>query len=173
MVSCRTHLQWLLAKLGHKVGCRVWIAASDHSKECQRERLGNLSLPTLPVLADTPVQQIIRQIDVLWLLDNDIIAAYEIEQAHTDVSTSLLRLYDLDALLPTREVHLCIVAPSDRFEKIRFELSRPTFRDLAPRKNCALISEELLLQQETHILRWASSPAVVEELICRAGDGEQ
>ncbi len=173
MVSCRTHLQWLLAKLGHKVGCRVWIAASDHSKECQRERLGDLSLPTLPVLADTPVQQIIRQIDVLWLLDNDIIAAYEIEQAHTDVSTSLLRLYDLDALLPTREVHLCIVAPSDRFEKIRFELSRPTFRDLAPRKNCALISEELLLQQETHILRWASSPAVVEELICRAGDGEQ
>jgi hypothetical protein len=141
LVSCRTHLQWLLAKLGHKVGCRVWIAAGDHSKECQHERLGNLSLPTLPHLADTSVQQIIRQIDVLWLLDNEVVVAYEIEQAHTDVSRSLLRLYDLGALLPSREVHLCIVAPSDRFEKIRFELSRPTFRDQAPRKRCALISE--------------------------------
>lgn len=172
LVSCRTHLQWLLAKLGHKVGCRVWIAAKDHSKECQHERLGNLSLPTIPVLADTPVQQIIRQIDVLWLLDNEVVAAYEIEQAHTDVSTSLLRLYDLGSLLPTRQVHLCMVAPNDRFEKIRFELSRPTFRNQGPREHCVLISEELLLEQETHILRWASSPAVIEELICYTGIGE-
>ncbi len=59
MVSCRTHLQWLLAKLGHKVGCRVWIAANDHGKECQQERLGSLSLPSLPVLADASFEQII------------------------------------------------------------------------------------------------------------------
>lgn len=165
IISCRTHLQWLLAKLGQKVGCRVWIAASDHSKECQHERLGNLSIPSLPALANTAFQQIIRQIDVLWLLDNNIVAAYEIEQAHTDVSTSLLRLYDLGALFPTREIHLCVVAPRERFEKVRFELSRPTFRGHELRKPCALISEEMLLQQEEHILRWASSPAVVEELI--------
>ena len=104
---------------------------------------------------------------------NDVVAAYEIEQVHTYVSTSLLRLYDLGTLLPTRQVHLCIVTPGGRFEKIRFELSGPSFRDQGPRKNCVLISEELLLQQETHILRWASSPAVIEELICHTGGGEQ
>lgn len=173
MVSCRTHLQWLFAKLGHKVGCRVWIAARDHSKVCQGERLGNLSLPSLPVVADTSFQQIIRQIDVLWLLEDKVVAAYEIEQAHTDVSISLLRLYDLGALFPERQVHLCVVAPQDRFEKVRFELSRPTFRGHVLRKHCALISEELLLQQEAHILRWASSPVVIEELICSVSDQEK
>jgi hypothetical protein len=173
MVSCRTHLQWLLAKLGHKVGCRVWIAASDHNKECQYERLGNLSLPSLPVFTDPTCQQILRQIDVLWLLEDEVIAAYEIEQAHTDVSISLLRLYDLGALFLTHQVHLCVVAPQDHFEKVRYALSRPTFRGHELRKHCALISEEVLLQQEAHILRWASSPAVIEELIGSGSSGVQ
>ena len=173
VVSRRTHLQWLLAKLGQKVGCRVWIAARDHSKVCRGERLSNLSLPSLPIIGDATFQHIVCQIDVLWLLGNDVIAAYEIEQARSDLSTSLLRLYDLGALLPTREVHLCVVAPSDRFEKIRLELSRPALRDQGTRERCALISEELLLQQEAHILRWAGSPSVVEALICRVGDGER
>lgn len=167
IASCRTHLQWLLAKLGQKVGCRVWIAGSDHRNVCQHERLGDLSLSSLPPLADAAFQPIICQIDVLWLLDNDIVAAYEIEQAHTDVSTSLLRLYDLGALFPNRAIQLCVVAPQNRFEKVRFELSRPTFRGHELRKPCALISEALLLQQEVHILRWANSTAVIEELIGR------
>ncbi len=173
MVSCRTHLQWLLATLGRKVGCRVWIASGDHNKVCQDERLGDLSMSALPMLADARFQPILRQIDVLWLLDEKVIAAYEIEQAYTDVSASLLRLYDLGALFPTREMHLCVVAPQDRFEKVRFELSRPTFREPGQRKQCALISEELLLQQEAHILRWASSPTVIEELICPINNGKQ
>jgi hypothetical protein len=32
-------------------------------------------------------------------------------------------------------------------------------------KHCAVISEELLLEQEEHILRWATSPSVIEDLI--------
>src|SRR5258708_4397626 len=28
IIACRTHLQWLLANIGRKVGCRIWIAAS-------------------------------------------------------------------------------------------------------------------------------------------------
>ena len=66
-----------------------------------------------------------------------------------------------------------MVAPRDCFEKVRFELSRPTFHGHELRKHCAFISEELLLQQEAHILRWASSPAVIEELIGSVSDGEQ
>src|SRR5712691_6853313 len=44
LISCRTHLQWFLAKLGRKVGCQIWITANDQSKVCQHERLGDLSL---------------------------------------------------------------------------------------------------------------------------------
>ncbi len=164
-IACRTHLQWLLAKIGHKVGCQVWIAASDHNKACNNERLGNLSLPSLPILADSMFQKVIGKIDVLWLMDQEVLAAYEVEQACTDVSISLLRLYDLKALFPDRQMSLCLVAPQERFEKVEFELSRPAFQMRDMQRHCALLSEELLLEQEEHILRWATSPAVIEDLI--------
>ncbi len=164
-IACRTHLQWLLAKIAHKVGCQVWIAASDHNKACNNERLGDLSLPSLPILADSMFQKVIGKIDVLWLQDQEVIAAYEIEQACTDISISLLRLYDLKALFPDCRMTLCLVAPQDRFEKVQFELSRPAFQVRDMQKHCALLSEELLLEQEEHILRWATSPAVIEDLI--------
>ncbi len=166
VIACRTHLQWLLAKIGHKVGCQVWIADGDHHKACNNERLGDLSLPSLPILADSTFQKMIGKIDVLWFKEQDIVAAYEIEQACTDVSISLLRLSDLRGLFSDCHMNLCLVAPQDRFEKIRFELSRPVFQAYNMQKHCALINEELLLGQEEHILRWANSPAVVGDLIC-------
>ncbi len=101
-----------------------------------------------------------------------MIAAYEIEQACTDVSISLLRLYDLKALFPDRQMNLCLVAPQERFEKVQFELSRPAFHLHDIQKYCALISEELLLEQAEHILRWATSPAVIDDLI-RHGNGRK
>ena len=171
-IACRTHLQWLLAKIGHKVGCQVWIASGDHNKACNNERLGNLSLPSLPILTDSTFQRVIGKIDVLWLIDQEVIAAYEIEQACTDVSISLLRLYDLKALFPDRQMTLCLVAPQERFEKVQFELSRPAFHLRDRQQYCALISEELLLEQEEHILRWATSPVVIDNLI-RHGNGRR
>lgn len=170
IIACRTHLQWLLAKIGHRVGCQVWIAVGDHHKACNNERLGDLSLPSLPILIDSTFQKVIGKIDVLWLMGQDVIVAYEIEQACTDVTISLLRLYDLKALFPDRQMNLCLVAPQERFEKVQFELSRPAFHMRDMQKYCVLISEELLLEQEEHILRWATSPAVINDLI-RHGKG--
>jgi hypothetical protein len=164
LISCRTHLQWFLAKLGRKVGCQIWITANDQSKVCQHERLGDLSLPSLPILADSVFQKIISQIDVLWLLDNEVFAAFEIEQTHTDVSVSLLRLYDLGLLLPNSRIRLCVVAPEDRLEKVQFTLSRPIFHGYDMRNRLALICEDTLLQHKEHILRWASSPSVLQDL---------
>ncbi len=165
IIACRTHLQWLLAQIGRKVGCRIWIAASDHNKACNNERLRDLSLPSLPILAASTFQKVIGKIDVLWFMDQEVIAAFEIEQACTDVSISLLRLSDLKELFPDRHMNLCLIVPQDRFEKVRFELSRPAFQAREMQKYCALVSEELLLEQEEHILRWATSPAVIEDLI--------
>jgi len=171
-IACRTHIQWLLAKIGQKVGCRVWIATGDHSKACNNEKLHDLSLPSLPILADSALQKVIGKIDVLWFLDQAVIAAYEIEQACTDVSISLLRLSDLRELFPDRRMNLCLVVPRDRFEKVQFELSRPAFQARDMQQHCALISEERLLEHGEHILRWATSPAVIKDLIC-AGDGKE
>lgn len=161
--SSHTHLQWLLTKLGRKVGYRVWVASNDHNKIWNRERLGDLSLKSLPPLADAEFQRILSRIDVLWLDRDQVVAAYEIEHT-TDISTGLLRLYDLGALCPPTS-HLCVVVPRERLRKIQFELSRPAFNRQDVRNRCGVITEELLLEQEAHILRWAGSLSVVEELL--------
>jgi len=164
VTTMHTHLQWLLAKIGHKVGCRVWIASEDHDKVWKNERLGNLSLEALPVLEDSHFQQVIRRIDVLWLLKHDVVAAYEIVHAATDMSADLLRLFDLAALFPKRQMQLYVVSPRHRYEHVQFELSRPLFHGYDLWKRCAIVREEMLLQQAEHILRWASSPVVMKDL---------
>jgi type II restriction enzyme len=100
---------------------------------------------------------------VLWLYHETIVAAYEIEHT-TDIATGLLRLYDLGALCSHAD-YLCIVAPQDRFRRIRFELSRPAFNGQEMHTKCRLISEEFLLEQEEHMLRWAGNLSVIENLL--------
>ncbi|GHO67430.1 hypothetical protein KSC_063220 [Ktedonobacter sp. SOSP1-52] len=109
-------------------------------------------------------QDVLRKIDVLWLQKNEVVAAYELDQAETDISPDLLRLSDLKTLFPKKEMHLCVVAPPKRFTNIQFELSRPIFHKHNLHKRCLLISEEALLEHEEHILRWAASPAVIKDL---------
>ncbi|GLV54393.1 hypothetical protein KDH_12400 [Dictyobacter sp. S3.2.2.5] len=158
-----THVQWLLAKIGHKIGCTVWIAINDHQKTWKHERLGALSLPTLPFFTDSPVQHIIRRIDVLWIFQEKIVAAYEIEHT-TNIAGGLLRLYDLGSLCEHAQ-YLCIVAPPERFQRIQCELARPTFHNQPMYERCQLMSEDLLLEHEEHILRWAGSLSIVESLL--------
>jgi hypothetical protein len=162
-LSEHTYIQWLLAKIGHQVGCDVWIAANDQSKSWNGERLGDLSLKTLPPLLDSLSRRFITLIDVLWLRGEDVIAAYEIEHT-TSISSGLLRLYDLDALYPTSTMHLCIVVPNPSLKRIQAVLARPAFQRLHMQERCLIIQEETLLQQAEHILRWASSPSVITRL---------
>jgi hypothetical protein len=161
--SDHTHIQWLLAKIGHQVGCDVWIAANDQSKSWNGERLGDVSLKTLPPLVDTAFRRIINLIDVLWLRGDEVIAAYEIEHT-TSISSGLLRLYDLDALCPTCTMHLCIVIPHPALKRFQSVLARPAFQRLNMQKRCFIILEETLLEHAEHILRWASSPMIIPRL---------
>ncbi len=161
--SAHTRIQWLLAKIGCQVGCDVWIAANDHHKSWNGERLGDLSLKALPPLVDSASRRIINLIDVLWLRGDDVVAAYEIEHT-TSISSGLLRLYDLDALCPTSIMHLCVVIPNPSLKRFQSVLARPAFQRLNMHKRCLIIQEETLLQQAEHILRWASSPTVITRL---------
>jgi hypothetical protein len=43
-------VQWLLARVGRKFGCRIWIAANDHNERWNGERPGDLGLRALPSL---------------------------------------------------------------------------------------------------------------------------
>lgn len=170
-VSEHTHIQWLLARIGRKLGCQIWIAGNDQNKLWQGERLGDLSIKTLPNLwMDSEFQRIITLIDVLWLKGtNTVAAAFEVEHT-TTIYSGLLRMSDLVALSPNINFPLYIVTPDVRLDKVRQELSRPTFQTLELHKRCGFFSEEMLLQNAEPIMRWANHPSAIEKLASKVGD---
>jgi hypothetical protein len=166
-----THVQWLLAKLGHSLGCRVWIAANDRSKEWNGERLGDLSLPSLPSLGmDHESQRLIERIDVLWLKGGkQIAAAFEVEHT-TSIYSGLLRMSDLIALAPNLNFPLYIVTSEGRLDQVRRQLSRPTFQALDLHKRCGFFSDKKLLHESDAMLRFASDPSAIEKLASKVED---
>ncbi|MFL5576727.1 MAG: hypothetical protein ACJ79S_12240 [Gemmatimonadaceae bacterium] len=166
-----THVQWVLARLGRKLGCRVWIAANDWTKRWEGQALGDLSarrLPSLGLSADS--QRIVSLIDVVWLRGgNEVAAAFEIEHT-TSVYSGLLRMADLAALSPNLSFPLYIVAPRARLDKVRREIVRPAFRALGLDRRCAFFSGEALLDAADSIMRWATDPSAIERLASRADD---
>ncbi|HEX6965098.1 MAG TPA: hypothetical protein VF166_04795 [Gemmatimonadaceae bacterium] len=166
-----TQMQWLLVTLGRSLGCRVWVAANDRHREWNGERLGTLSIRALPSLGIHPhSQRIVRAIDVVWLTGaNEIAAAFEIERT-TSVYSGLLRMADLTALSPNLNFPLYIVAPAERLEKVRRELSRPTFQRLGLHRRCGFFSEEVLLGAAESLRQWASGPDAIAKLASYADD---
>ena len=167
-----TQVQWLLAKIGKKLGCRVWIAANDHNKEWQGERLGDLSLKDMPYLGmvDLEVQRIISLIDVLWIKGTiQIAAAFEVEQT-TSIYSGLLRMSDLVVLVPILNFPLYIIAPLNRMDQVRRELSRPTFQALELHRRCGYFSSEDFVKEAENIMFWASSPSAIDRLARKVED---
>ncbi len=148
----RTHLEWLLARIGKKVGCRVWIAGDDHHRVWQQERLGDMSLETLSLVTNLHRHQALSHIDVLWFQKNELVAAYKIART-------------------PEEIALCVVASGAEIEHVQGELSRPTFQKHSMRKQCGFLVRELLFQHEEHILRWATGLSVIEDLLTYIGLG--
>ena len=167
--ASHTQIQWLLAKIGKRLGCSVWVAANDHSKTHNGERLGDLSLKEMPTLGlDTDAQNIIRLIDVVWIKGaRQVVAALEIEST-TAVYSGLLRLSDLIVSVPNLNFDLYIVAPQSRLDKVKRELLRPTFQYLELAERCLYFSFERIVQESEAILRWASDPAVIKQLAAKA-----
>jgi len=171
-VPTHTQVQWLLAKIGRKLGCRIWIAANDQNKEWQGKRLSDLSLKDMPHLGmvDSDVQRRISLIDVLWIKGNNQIAgAFEVEQT-TSIFSGLLRLSDLVVLVPILNFPLYIVSPRKRMEQVKSELSRPTFQYLELHKRCGFFASEDLLKEAENIMGWASDPSAINRLALKVDD---
>lgn len=169
--SSHTHIQWLLAKIGRKLGCQIWIAINDRNRVWQGERLGDLSLKSLPNLGmDSDSQQIISLIDVLWLKGTKAVAAaFEVEHT-TSIYSGLLRMSDLVASSPNINFPLYIISPAVRLKQVRRELSRPTFQTLGLHNRCGFFSEEKLIEEADGIMRWASDPSAINKLAAKFND---
>lgn len=169
--SHHTHVQWMLAKIGRKLGCKVWIARNDRSKVWNGETLGSLSIDSLPALGmGGTSQRIIELIDVVWLMSGkQVSAAFEVEHT-TSIYSGLLRMSDLATLCPNLNFPFYIVSPEERIPKVKRELSRPTFQTLEIHKRCSYFSTKKLEQEYKNILQWASDPSVMERLALKVGD---
>jgi len=77
---------------------------------------------------------------------------------------------DLAALSPNLNFPLYIVAPKIRMDKVRRELSRPTFQYLELHKRCGFFSDEELMRNADSIMRWASEPSTIDQLAQKVGD---
>ena len=82
----------------------------------------------------------------------------------TSIYSGLLRMSDLTVLSPNLNFPLYIVAPEERLDKVRRELSRPTFQALELHKRCGLFSFEALNREAAGMMQWASDPSAIEKL---------
>ena len=168
-----THVQWALARLGHAVGCRVWIAANDHARTWAGESLGALSLPRLPRLGlDDESERLVRLIDVVWVSGRHrVAAAFEVERT-TSVHSGILRMADLAALAPNLSFPMYVVAPRDRLAKVRRELARPSLQALGLHRRCGFFSAEALLDSADAIARWGGGVEAIGRLAEYVGGRE-
>jgi hypothetical protein len=169
--NSQTYIRWLLAKIGLKIGCDVWIAPEDREQSWNGDKLGDLSLSSFPLLTESASCQAIEHIDVLWLCRKEIIAAYEVEQNGPEISQSLLRLSDLAAFVSQQDTPLCVITPHRCFDQVQSELSHPIFQYYSMQERSNVIIQEYLIQHAEHILRWASSPSIIYDLIAHLSVG--
>jgi hypothetical protein len=125
-----TEIQWRLLDLGCRIGLDVWAPRSDRGKSWDGHLVRDIPtlLPVLPPFFNVspPIRNTIANIDVLWLKDGSVIAAFEVEHT-TSVYSGLLRMSDLVAMSPLINIKLYLVAPDNRYEKFVREVARPTF----------------------------------------------
>ncbi|MBF6612268.1 MAG: hypothetical protein IVW55_03990 [Chloroflexi bacterium] len=170
-----SQVQLMLAKIGQKLGLKVWIAENDRNRAYHGEKLGSLSISQLPnVGMDPETQKTIRLIDVVWIKgQHQIVAAFEVEHT-TSVFSGLLRMSDLVAVYPNISFLLYIVAPESRMDLVRRQLRRPTFQGIGLHQRCGYFSDEALFSEYPHIMKWAASPDAIEkQLAQRVGDVQE
>lgn len=133
-------IQWLLLKTGAAMGLDVWVARNDRGRSFEGQPFAKMPrlLDELPRQFDPATQRTVELIDVLWLKDKAILAAFEVE--HTSaIYSGLLRMGDLVAMQPNLQLKLYIVAPDERREKVYSEINRPIFARLKLNDLCQYI----------------------------------
>jgi hypothetical protein len=167
--SSHTEVQWLLLKLGSKMGLDVWVARNDRNRVVDGQRFADLPRmkDELPLQFDEVTNRTIELIDVIWLKGNAIVAAFEIEST-TLIYSGLLRMSDLIAMQPNLNIPLYLVAPDERRDKVITEVNRPTFSRLSPPMSqmCRFISFSALrdqISQVASVVRYLK-PEFLEEM---------
>jgi hypothetical protein len=165
-----SQIQWLLARIGQKFGYRVWIAANDRKRTWNGETLGKYSINDLPYLngVSSKSQRMIELIDVVWLNNSRVVAAFEVEST-TSIYSGLLRMSDLALALDGFILRLFIAVPSMRVEDVKAQLSRLTFQHLELHERCRFFTFEKLIEEAEPMMRYAKDVNAIDQISQQVG----
>jgi len=140
-LSEHVRMQWALVNLGLKAGTKVWVPKNDQSKITKEYSFDNFEKEfTSGIDVDA---RYVDNIDVVWKDEFRIDAAFEVENS-TSIYSGLLRFSDLKIIAPNSNYPLIIVAPEDRREKVRRQVTRPTFHQLEFDRQVKFLSYEMI-----------------------------
>ena len=132
--TTHTHVQGWLRDLGKALGFNVWIAANDRGRTFDGGLLSDGCITDLPQpLSLLPEADTVRLIDVLWFHSgtSNVAAAFEVEHT-TSIYSGIVRMLDLALGAGAGAPHgLFLVAPDNREDDVRAQLTRPAFRRVA------------------------------------------
>jgi hypothetical protein len=126
-LSEHVRMQWLLSKMGRQAGQTVWVPKNDQQRIISKYHFEEFPDSFAPGL-DTEAKYV-ENIDVVWKEEYRIDAAFEIENS-TSIYSGLLRFADLTMVAPNTLYPMFIVAPTERRNRVREQLARPSFRHL-------------------------------------------
>ena len=144
-LSDHLRMQWLLLKMGRQAGETVWVPKNDQQRIISEYQFGNFA-ETFAAGLDTQVKYV-ENIDVVWKEEFRIDAAFEIENS-TSIYSGLLRFADLTMVAPNTVYPMFIVAPSERRNRVREQLARPSFRHLGIHEKVRFLSYEKVKEIE-------------------------
>lgn len=110
------------------MGLGVWVARNDRGRTVNGRTFAALAnmVTELPVQFDDVTRRTVEMIDILWLRGSAIVAAFEIEEHH--INLFRITPYVRSCSHATESSHaIIIVAPDDRRDKVKEEISRPLF----------------------------------------------
>lgn len=138
-------MQWLLLKLGRQAGEKVWSPRNDQSRITAEYNFRDFE-DTFAAGLDAQVKYV-ENIDVVWKEEFRIDAAFEIENS-TSIYSGLLRFADLTMVAPNTIYPMFIVAPAQRRNRVKEQLSRPSFRHLGISDKVRYLPYEKVLEIE-------------------------
>jgi hypothetical protein len=144
-----TRIQMILSEMGQAMGYTVHLPANDRNKVYDGKRISEvvaiLDEPNLGLIPS--MMRVIKNIDVLWIDDDAVVGAFEIEST-TSIYSGILRLADLLSLQPNFEIACYLVAPDSREEDVFNQVNRPTFVKMKKpfRDSCRFIPFSRLIE---------------------------
>jgi hypothetical protein len=93
-----------LVRLGKATGCSVCIASNDRNRVVNGKPIGEECLKSLPNFGlNEEATRRISLIDIIWIIKNSPICAFEVETT-TSIYSGLLRMSDLLSVVPSLKI---------------------------------------------------------------------